>query len=199
MKKCKTCGVEKSLDEFYKDSNAKDKKRNHCKICDKEKSKKYKEENELASKEYGKRYQKEKREILSAKKLENRKKNEEHYKNYSKQYYQKNKARIMLNNVRWYESKKNDVLVQARISEKGSKRRAAKLRATVSWSDRSKIKRIYLEAKLMTKQTGIVYHVDHIIPLQAKNVCGLHVEFNLQIVTMSENCSKRNTFVDDAP
>lgn len=62
------------------------------------------------------------------------------------------------------------------------------------WADKEKINKIYKEAKELTKTTGIIYEVDHIIPLQGKNVCGLHTENNLQIITRSKNRKKSNKF-----
>ncbi|CAN5766843.1 hypothetical protein BH09PSE5_BH09PSE5_08440 [soil metagenome] len=75
-----------------------------------------------------------------------------------------------------------------------NKRRVAKIQRTPSWANESAILAVYREARRMTVETGIDYHVDHIIPLQGKHVCGLHVETNLQIITGSENSRKRNLF-----
>ena len=66
-------------------------------------------------------------------------------------------------------------------------RKARKLKATPSWADLEKIKEIYLNCP-----EG--YQVDHIIPLQGKLVCGLHVENNLQYLTSEENRRKSNKF-----
>ena len=55
---------------------------------------------------------------------------------------------------------------------------------------------IYREARNITKQTGVGIQVDHIIPLKAEGVCGLHVPWNLQLVTKSYNSSKGNRFCD---
>jgi len=56
------------------------------------------------------------------------------------------------------------------------------------WANVQAIKDIY-----MNRPKG--YHVDHIIPLQGNNVCGLHVETNLQYLPAFENISKGNKFI----
>lgn len=75
-----------------------------------------------------------------------------------------------------------------------AKRRSGKLQRTPAWADLKAIQAFYVEARRLTQVTGIVHHVDHIIPLQGKNVSGLHVETNLQILTAAENLKKTNRF-----
>lgn len=68
-----------------------------------------------------------------------------------------------------------------------ARRRAAKLQRTTAWSELESIKEFY-------KNCPSGYHVDHIIPLQGKNVSGLHVLSNLQYLLASENFKKSNNF-----
>ena len=64
--------------------------------------------------------------------------------------------------------------------------------ATPKWQCRAELKKIYEEAKVRTITTKVPHHVDHIIPLKHKAVCGLHVTANLRVVPAIENMSKSN-------
>lgn len=64
--------------------------------------------------------------------------------------------------------------------------------ATPPWADKAAIRKIYAEAKIMTRATGLVHSVDHIVPLRGEFVWGLHVEYNLRVVLHEDNMRKGN-------
>ncbi|WP_414897002.1 HNH endonuclease signature motif containing protein [Rhodovulum sp. YEN HP10] len=77
------------------------------------------------------------------------------------------------------------------------RRTAAKRKASPPWltdEHLAAIRAVYAEAARLTEATGIPHHVDHIIPLTHPDVQGLHVPWNLQVLTTSENQSKGNSF-----
>ncbi|CAN7421795.1 hypothetical protein [Paraburkholderia hospita] len=76
-------------------------------------------------------------------------------------------------------------------------RHAAKLKATPFWSEREAIAALYEEARRLTEETGIEHHVDHIVPLRGKNVCGLHVFANLRVITADHNKRKANKLIEE--
>lgn len=91
----------------------------------------------------------------------------------------------------WYKSNP-DVL-----SAQSARHRCEKLSATPPWltpEHHDQMKQIYKEARRLTNETGIKHHVDHIFPLRSPVICGLHVPWNLQILTETENSRKRNHF-----
>ena len=105
-----------------------------------------------------------------------------------------NKNKIRKKNQKYYLKNKERIkkyVLNNRYLKKASeaKRRASKLKATPKFANLNKIKEIY-------KNCPKGYHVDHIIPLHGKNVCGLHVEWNLQYLTPSENLSKYNKLLN---
>lgn len=53
--------------------------------------------------------------------------------------------------------------------------------------EKDRVYKFYQDAKILSEQTGIKHHVDHIIPLSSG---GLHHPDNLQILTKEENLQK---------
>lgn len=80
------------------------------------------------------------------------------------------------------------------VNEKTRRRNAAQLQRTPPWFDAAKVLPIYELAAELTKQTGVPHHVDHVLPLRGRLVSGLHVAENLQVLTGSDNCKKKNKF-----
>ncbi len=111
-------------------------------------------------------------------------------KDYSKNYRLNNADKIIEYRLRnkEYQKEYNKIYCPNNrnlFNAREAKRRATKLNATPKFANLKKIKEIY-------KNCPKGFHVDHIVPLQNKNVCGLHVEWNLQYLTAHDNQKKSN-------
>ena len=180
MKCCSKCNVEKPYEMFTKEKSVSDGFSRWCKSCKKEyKTVWYQNNTELerakASQRHYESYEKNKeRKIKKAHKWQTE--NRERYREIAKKCYEKTKHKKFA----W----------QALA-------RAAKRNAVPKWVDgqlKQDIQKFYVEARAKTKETGINYEVDHIVPLMGDNVCGLHVPWNLRVITRFENRSKANRF-----
>ena len=126
--------------------------------------------------------------------------NKEKIKAYKKAWYEANKEKLLAQEKAWYKKNKEKVKAykqanKGKINALTAKRKASKLNRTPSWltkEDWNEIKDIYRMSKRRSEVEGILYHVDHIIPLQGKNISGLHVPNNLQILKARDNISKGN-------
>ncbi|MDP3940363.1 MAG: HNH endonuclease signature motif containing protein [Deltaproteobacteria bacterium] len=91
-----------------------------------------------------------------------------------------NREKVNAGNAAWKKAN------PAKIAAINARREADKIRATPAWADLEAIKDVYAEAAYF----GM--HVDHIVPLRGRTVCGLHVWDNLQLLTPKENIAKGN-------
>lgn len=192
-------------------------KKNKDKILAKNKRYREANKNKIASKNK-ERYLKNRDNILAQKKIY-RQENQEIIARKGKIYHQKNREHRLLTNKQWRETNKDLVVAKSReyyaenkdyikdrvrkyrksnihkVRTLNEKRRTMKLNATPSYfSELDGF--VYQEAAALCKMreqlTGFKWHVDHMVPLLAKSVCGLHVWNNFQLLPARINNIKKN-------
>lgn len=181
---CSKCHKLKSFEFFEKQKAGKFGYRAACRQCRYDDRKKYE-----VSAQYSRAY-------YHANKHKN--KDKQHArdvarKDQKRQYYNKNRDKVIARAL--LHAKENKAL----FAHRAMWRHTQKLQATPSWVDIDLIKSIYLDAKIMSENEGIKYHVDHVIPLKSELVCGLHVHTNLSIITAAHNIAKGNRHWPDMP
>jgi 5-methylcytosine-specific restriction endonuclease McrA len=102
---------------------------------------------------------------------------------YMREYKARNREKNRANDRKWYAQRRARGCRKKNVN--AAVRKAKWLKATPGWTDLFEIHCIY-------RMCPEGYQVDHIVPLINETVCGLHVPWNLQYLTVSENASKGN-------
>ena len=196
----------KQIDKLYRENN---------KEALKEKRKAYRLKNKVHEQEYSKQYHLDNKSKRDLKKEHNKLDREAKVLIRKEESRKKAVARQILNNEKradvrseYYKSRysENSVSIKKRNSDYhknnrhitnaiSAKRRSRKISALSGFNtveNLDQIKLIYEKCRDLTRETGVPHHVDHIVALQGKTVCGLHVFWNLQILTAEENIKKGN-------
>ena len=144
--------------------------------------------------------------VLELNKAEYRR-NIERKKAYTRSYAVTHKEQIAQRNSARYLRDRERILAvgklwavnnRGRLRARDARRRASELQATPPWLTAEQCKQIvslYITAHRLEQADGTKRHVDHIYPLQGKTVSGLHVPWNLQILTAKENRNKSNKLI----
>lgn len=121
----------------------------------------------------------------------------------SKKYYSANKGKEQERLAAWERQNKERrasakvlwrITNKSRLAFQCRTRQALKVNATPAWANLEFIKREYELASWCSSVMGQQYHVDHIIPLKGKTVCGLHVHENLRVIPAEINLKKGNRY-----
>lgn len=118
--------------------------------------------------------------------------------------YETNRDKLLARQAQWREGNRDKLKARddrryrenrAAFYANNWLRRRAMVAAAPPWLTKEHweaIADVYVEAKRMTEETGVPHIVDHIWPLRGKHSCGLHVPWNLQVITSKENGRKSN-------
>ena len=169
-KDCSKCNQRKDVSEFYRRARNKDRLQTWCKLCTSKANAKCYAESKEHRAAINARWKKDNRERVNAQSRARAAANKE-----------KQSARCKAWRIR---NKEYDAF---RVKY----RKAMIMQAIPKWADRQDILDVYKEAQ------SFGLHVDHIVPLTSKLVCGLHVWDNLQLLALSHNRAKGNRWWPD--
>lgn len=172
MKRCSKCGKTKSISEFSKRKASPDGLNYTCRECAAQTAREWRGRNPGAFSKWHAQ-------------------NRERRADYWRDWYEANRDKRSASYAAW--ARENKHIVNALVA----KRNAAKRCAMPAWADKEKIREFYARAAFLTEATGIKHEVDHIYPLQGERVCGLHCEFNLQVLPKAENIRKGNKMPEE--
>lgn len=186
MKKCSKCGLEKPETEFRSYAKSSDGLFSWCKECcranDRARYKADPSKKKESAREWAEKNPERRAEVA---------------KQATKRYYGRNKSKAYQATVRWKQANPEKVAAQDR-RRKLTRKRTVK-QAITGW-DADLDTLVELEADDLrsrrTQMTGFAWQVDHVVPLKALKVSGLHNAYNLAVVPGSYNARKKNTFYE---
>ncbi len=187
MKICGKCKLNKPLSDYGNRRSSKDGLYTWCKSCCKDNSFKYRCDNDAKVKLDRNKWQKENPLKVRANRKNWLIKNVDFNKEIQSKYKKTEASKTTMKAYR-----KNNKHKRAALR---AGYRARKLKATPLWLTPLhllEINTVYEKAHTLTRSTGILHHVDHEVPLSSRDVCGLHVPWNLKVITAVENTTKGN-------
>lgn len=192
-KRCSCCKLEKPHSLFYKRKEARDGLQSQCGACRTDAAKKYAANNQDRRSENWTAYYPKNADYLKQQAKERYEKDPEKASARARDRYQQNKEQVQAKRSAW--GKANLHLLAAH----NANRRAMRNMAKAKWANDFFIQEAYHLARLRTELFGFAWHVDHIVPITSKLVCGLHTENNLQVIPALENMKKHNCYWPDMP
>lgn len=179
MKACTKCGEVKPLTDFYVQKHNTDGRTGTCKDCVKARASAW----YYANSKYSRRRPWTKERAKEWYRARDKKRRESP--EFRAAEYKRSQA--------WFKRNKDF------MRERSARRCRTVAAASPSWRNRFFIAEAYRLAVLREKVVGGKWHVDHVVPLNHPLVCGLHVEFNLQVVPAKANIEKSNRHWPDMP
>lgn len=191
MKTCTKCDEEKALDQFSKNKAKPGGLQSQCKACCAARDKaRYALNSAEVRERTAAHYAANKEQHLAARKVRYQRKRDTELAQ-MRAWAVRNRERSREIKAQW--SARNPGVINA----KTARRRTARLSATPTWVDPATFEPIYKLAADATALVGDAYHVDHIVPLRGKTVCGLHVPWNLRVIPAVDNIRKGAKLIEE--
>lgn len=186
MRSCTKCGIAKPLTDFSADSCKPSGYGSHCKQCKKEAAAARRAADPEKYLEIARKYRRNNVDTVRSNLRKWQDANREKCQQASRRWKQENPEKV----AAWVDSNRD--AERAKVA----KRRAVVSERTLGGYD-EELRAYYKQALSLSNNTGIDYHVDHIVPLFGKTVSGLHVPWNLQVIPADENRKKSNKHMHD--